>query len=76
MGATMSNGNRIIVLRILASTVISLAALICAAWLMEKGIELPSAFWMIAVLAVGGVAGADIVTAILHSRNAMPGDDS
>lgn len=64
----MSNGQRIIVLRVLASSLISLTAILAATWLMEKGILIPTAFWIIATLAVGGVAGADVVTAILHTK--------
>ena len=64
----MSNGQRIIVLRIIASAVISLTTICGATWLMDRGVDIPTAFWIISTLAVGGVAGADIITAVLHAK--------
>jgi hypothetical protein len=70
------NGNRIVLLRILASTIIGLTAMIIAGWLMHDGIAVPTAWWIIATLAVGGVAGADVVTAVLHARQEASNNDS
>jgi hypothetical protein len=61
----MQNGNRIRVIRILASLAIALTALTGGAYLIRCGNQLPDAWWYLSCLAVAGVVGADAVAAFL-----------
>lgn len=61
----MSNGNIIIMTRIITSGLIGLTALIGAGLLARYGITVPYAWWLVTVITVGGVAGSDVVAAIL-----------
>lgn len=62
VGTRSMNGNTIIKLRICLSSVISLSTIICAGVLIYTGHDIPVMWWTIAIIAVGGVAGGDILT--------------
>lgn len=68
MGSSMQNGKVITTIRIVASTLISLTALIAAAVLLYHGIVVPAPWWLIATLAVGGVTGAEVISALVQKR--------
>ena len=57
-------------IRILASAAISLIAIVCGAWLLAIGREIPVAWWGVSGLAVGGVVGADVITTYLTKESA------
>ncbi|GAH98166.1 unnamed protein product [marine sediment metagenome] len=65
----MSNHNRIVIIRIVASTLLGLMALGGGAALASRGIEVPAMWWVVAVLAVGGVVGAEVVSAVMRRKN-------
>lgn len=56
----MRNGNVLVLVRVVGSTVISLIATIAAAWLLSLGVDIPVSYWIISGLAVAGVVGADV----------------
>jgi hypothetical protein len=64
----MRNDKVIRLIRVLASTAIGLTALVAAALLLYHGIVVPAPWWLIAVLAVGGVTGADVIAAVLQHK--------
>ncbi|GAH91344.1 unnamed protein product [marine sediment metagenome] len=68
----MSNHNRIVIIRIVASTLLGLVALAGGAALALRGIEVPAMWWALAILAVGGVVGAEVVSAVMRRKNAGP----
>jgi hypothetical protein len=70
VGAEMRNGNRLTMVRIAASTLISLTALIAGALLLWHGADVPGVWWALAGVAVSGVAGADIVSAVKRPKEA------
>lgn len=70
MGANVQNGNVISIIRIVLCAMICLASLGLGAWLMTRGIELPVAWWGIAAIGIGGVAGADVLEIIRRNRGA------
>ena len=61
----LTNGNRIIILRIAVSGLISMTALIGAGLLAWEGIDVPYAWWLVTLVTVGGVAGSDIIDVVL-----------
>ncbi|MBA7659110.1 hypothetical protein ES703_67075 [subsurface metagenome] len=65
----MSNHNRIAIIRIVASTLLGLMALGGGAALAWRGIEVSAMWWAVAVLAVGGVVGAEVVSAVMRRKN-------
>lgn len=65
----MSNQNRIVIIRIIASTVLGLVALAGGGILAWSGIEVPAMWWMLALLAIGGVVGAEVVTAVMRRKD-------
>ena len=72
----MMNGKLTLIIRIAASTVIGMTALLAGAYLLSLGIEVPAPWWAIATLAVAGVAGGDIVTSLNRSRQGGSTDGS
>jgi hypothetical protein len=64
----MTNGRLVVLIRILASTFIGTVALLAGAYLLSMGIEAPAQWWIIATLAVAGVVGADILSAVLQAK--------
>jgi len=58
----MQNGNRLLLIRILASAVLCAMIITLAAWLLSRGCDIPAPWWVIGGLAIGGVVGADIIT--------------
>ena len=59
---TMSNGNRILVIRIITSGLLCALVIALAAWLIHSGHSIPAPWWVIGGLAISGVVGADVVT--------------
>jgi len=65
----MANGNRITLVRIVASAIISLVTITWAGLLLQSSCVIPTAFWTVAIVAVGGVTGADVVSAVVAIRS-------
>ncbi|GAH20213.1 unnamed protein product [marine sediment metagenome] len=68
----MSNHNHIVIIRIVASTLLGLVALAGGAALSWRGIEVPAMWWGLAILAVAGVVGAEVVSAVRRRKNDGP----
>lgn len=64
----MTNGRLTTLIRIGASTVIGMTALLAGAYLLSLGIDVPVHWWLIAYLAVAGVTGADVLSSIIKAR--------
>ena len=64
----MTNGRLTTLIRIGASTVIGMTALLAGAYLLSLGIDVPAPWWIIATLAVAGVTGADVLSAIVKAK--------
>lgn len=64
----MHNSNRIQLVRIVACAAIVLVSLGLASLLAWQGLDVPSAWWLLTIVAAGGVAGADIISAVLAAR--------
>jgi divalent metal cation (Fe/Co/Zn/Cd) transporter len=62
------NGRVTTLIRIAASTVIGMTALVAGAYLLSLGVDVPAPWWAIATLAVAGVTGADVVSAIVRAK--------
>jgi hypothetical protein len=60
----MTNGN-ITLVRILASTLITLATLGCSVWLLLYNHPIPQVFWVVEIAGVSGVVGVDVVASII-----------
>lgn len=70
----MENGNRIVILRVCVSGVISMTALIGAGLLAWQGVIVPYTWWLVTVITVGGVAGSDVIQAVLAFKRKGEGD--
>ncbi|GAI11107.1 unnamed protein product [marine sediment metagenome] len=64
----MSNHNRIVVIRIVASTMLAIIALAAGVGMTITGLEVPAGWWVVTVLAVGGVVGAEVVGALMRRK--------
>ena len=60
----MYNGN-ITKFRIIASGLIGILTIIGGIFLLYSGIVVPNLFWYLAVAAVGGVVGADVLASVI-----------
>lgn len=60
----MYNGN-ITKFRIIASGLIGVLTIGGGIFLLYSGVEVPNLFWYLAVAAVGGVVGADVMASII-----------
>jgi hypothetical protein len=60
----MSNGN-LTMARLIASTIISLAAIGSSVFLVATGHSVPQVFWVVEVAGVAGVVGADVLASVL-----------
>lgn len=67
----MSNGNKIVVLRIVVSGLIGITALVGAGVLAWHHIDVPYAWWLVTLVTVGGVTGSDILNAVLSRKEAI-----
>jgi hypothetical protein len=45
-----------------------MTALLAGAYLLSLGIDVPAPWWIIATLAVAGVTGADVLSAIVKAK--------
>lgn len=70
LDTSMSNDKVIRLVRVAASTLIGMTALLAGAFLLFHGIVVPAPWWLIATLAVGGVTGADVLAAALRYKGA------
>lgn len=61
----MTNGNMLVLVRVLGSTLISIIATVAAAWLLSLGVDVPISYWIISGLAIAGVVGADVARSYL-----------
>jgi uncharacterized membrane protein len=57
------NGNTV-KLRIIASGIIAVVVVLCGSWLLSHDTEVPFIFWLVSIIAMAGVAGADAVTSV------------
>lgn len=64
----MRNGRLVVLIRIVASMFIGIIALLAGAYLLSIGVDAPPQWWIIATLAVAGVVGADILSAVLAAK--------
>lgn len=53
--------------RIISSGIIGLVAIIAGSLLLYFGVEVPQLFWYIAIGALGGVVGVDLLTSVVKS---------
>jgi len=60
----MYNGN-ITKFRIIASGLIGILTIGGGIFLLYSGVEVPNLFWYLAVAAVGGVVGADVMASLI-----------
>lgn len=60
----MYNGN-ITKFRIIASGLIGVLTIGGGIFLLYSGVEVPNLFWYLAVAAVGGVVGADVMASLI-----------
>ena len=60
----MMNGN-ITKFRIIASGLIGVLTIGGGIFLLYSGVEVPNLFWYLAVAAVGGVVGADVLASVI-----------
>jgi hypothetical protein len=63
-----TNGRLATLIRIGASTLISVTALLAGAYLLSQRVDVPAQWWIIATLAVAGVTGADVLSAIVRAK--------
>lgn len=57
------NGTRLMVIRIVASAILSAMIIGLAAWMLVEGVEVPAVWWGLGGVAVTGVVGVDIISA-------------
>ena len=72
----MTNGNVILMVRIIASGLIGLTALIGAGLLAWYGITVPYAWWLVTVITVGGVAGSEVLSTVLSRTRKDESNDN
>ena len=56
------------VLRVIGCIVVSLAGLALGAVMLMQRVDIPQVYWVLCTLAVVGVAGADVLRAVLNYR--------
>ena len=61
----LQNGN-LTKIRVIASALIGLVAVLGGVYLLAHGTEVPNQFWMISAIAILGVVGVDVAAAILN----------
>jgi len=60
----LQNGN-LTIFRVLASFVIGITTVAGAIWLLHEGVDIPFEYWTVAMVAIGGVVGIDVIAAVL-----------
>ena len=60
----LQNGN-LTIFRVLASFIIGITTVAGSIWLLHEGVDIPFEYWTVAMVAIGGVVGIDVVVAVL-----------